>query len=187
MGYPDIILIGIGLAMDCFAVAICYGMTCAKPRWSRVLRMAAFFGGFQGLMPVVGWLAGISLKSSIAAIDHWIAFGLLGFIGIKMVVEALRHKEEDDNGVRYEQLRVLISLSIATSIDALIVGLGFAFLEVHILGAVLIIGLISALFTVIGIFIGKNVGKFLRKKAEIVGGVVLLGIGLKILLEHLLI
>lgn len=186
MSVLDIVLIGIGLAMDCFAVAICYGLATDKPRWSGILRMAAFFGGFQGLMPLIGWLAGLTFKSYMASIDHWIAFSLLGFIGLKMIVEALRKKQDAESGLSYEKLSVLVSLSIATSIDALIIGMGFAFLEIHILTAVLLIALISAIFTVIGVFLGKRFGKFLGKKAEILGGVVLLGIGLKILLEHLL-
>jgi putative Mn2+ efflux pump MntP len=147
--------------------------------------MALFFGGFQAMMPVIGWLIGLTFKEYISSIDHWIAFSLLGFIGIKMIVEAIR-KDENTPCIQFEKLTVLLSLSVATSIDALIVGMGFAFLKVHILMAIALIGLISAAFTILGVFLGKRYGKFLGRRAEITGGVVLLGIGLKILLEHLL-
>lgn len=185
MNIVDLLLIGIGLAMDCFAVSICYGLLSKKPKWKHILRMALFFGGFQALMPVIGWLIGLTFKNYIVNFDHWIAFALLGFIGIKMIVEAIR-KTDDTPCIQFNKLSVLLSLSIATSIDALIVGLGFAFLKVHILVAVVIIGLVSAAFTIIGVLLGKRYGKFLGKKAEIIGGLVLLGIGTKILLEHLL-
>lgn len=186
MGIFDLILIAIGLAMDCFAVSVCYGLLTLNPKWKHILRMALFFGGFQAIMPVIGWLIGLTFKDYISSIDHWIAFALLGFIGIKMIVEAIR-KDENTPGIQFDKLTVLLSLSVATSIDALIIGMGFAFLKVHILLAILIIGLVSAAFTITGVFLGKRYGKFLGKKAEIVGGIVLLGIGLKILIEHLLI
>lgn len=185
MGILDLILIGIGLAMDCFAVSICYGLLADKPRWKHILRMALFFGGFQAMMPVLGWLIGLTFKNYIARFDHWIAFSLLGFIGIKMIVEAIR-KTDDTPCIQFNKLSVLFSLAVATSIDALIIGMGFAFLKVHILIAVSIIGLISAAFTITGVFLGKRYGKYLGKRAEIIGGAVLLGIGIKILLEHLL-
>lgn len=181
----DLLLIGVGLAMDCFAVAICYGFLSERFKWKYIIRLAVFFGGFQALMPVIGWLIGLAFIDLISQIDHWIAFALLGFIGVKMLVEALRKKDES-TGVQFDRLVVLLSLSLATSIDALIVGMSFAFLQVNILEAVLIIGVISVLFTLLGVGLGKRYGKLLGKKAEIIGGVVLIGIGIKILIEHLL-
>jgi putative Mn2+ efflux pump MntP len=184
VGILDILLIAVGLAMDCFAVSVCYGFLAGKLQWKYIIRMALFFGGFQAAMPVIGWLIGLSFAGFISQVDHWIAFALLGFIGIKMIVEAVRKKEE--GCIQFHKLTVLLSLSLATSIDALIVGMGFAFLKVNIGLAVLVIGLTSAAFTFLGVGLGKRYGKWLGKKAEIIGGVVLLGIGIKILLEHLL-
>lgn len=170
--------------MDCFAVSICYGFLAKKIRWKPVLRMALFFGGFQAVMPLIGWLVGLSMKNLISEVDHWIAFGLLGFIGIKMIVEAIR-KKEGAECIQFNKISVLLSLSLATSIDALIVGMSFALLAVNIVMAVLIIGLTAAVFTVAGIIMGKRYGWLLGKKAEITGGIVLIGIGAKILIEHL--
>jgi manganese efflux pump family protein len=185
LGILDIILIAIGLAMDCFAVSICYGFLSKKLRWKLVFRMALFFGGFQAVMPVIGWLIGLSMKDLISEVDHWIAFGLLGIIGIKMIIEGIRNKD-GDKCRQFNKWSVLLSLSFATSIDALIVGMSFAVLEVNILLAIAIIGFASFVFTIIGILAGKRFGGLLEKKAEIMGGIVLIGIGLKILLEHLL-
>jgi manganese efflux pump family protein len=184
MGILDIILIGIGLAMDCFAVSICYGFLSKKLRWKLVLRMALFFGGFQALMPVVGWLLGLTMKDFISQIDHWIAFGLLGFIGLKMIVEAIR-KKEGAPCIQFDRIMVLLGLALATSIDALIVGLSFAFLHTKIILATTIIGFTSFVFTLAGIYLGKRYGAVLGKRAEIAGGIVLIGIGIKILIEHL--
>jgi manganese efflux pump family protein len=181
----DLLLIAIGLAMDCFAVSICYGFLSKKLQWKLVLRMALFFGGFQALMPVIGWMVGLSMKDLISEVDHWIAFGLLGVIGLKMIMEALR-KKDGAECIQFNKLTVLISLSLATSIDALIVGMSFAILDMNIVLAITIIGLTSAVFTLIGIGMGKRYGSVLGKKAEIMGGIVLIGIGVKILLEHLL-
>jgi manganese efflux pump family protein len=180
----DLLLIAVGLAMDCFAVSICYGFVSKKLQWKLVLRMALFFGGFQALMPVIGWLVGLSMKSMITEVDHWIAFGLLGFIGGKMIFEALR-KKDDTPCINFNKLSVLFSLSIATSIDALIVGTSFAILEMNIVRAIIVIGLTSAAFTLAGIGMGKRYGRLLGKRAEIMGGVVLIAIGTKILIEHL--
>ncbi len=184
MNFIDIILIGIGLAMDCFAVSVCYGLLAKKIQWKYLLRMAAFFGGFQALMPVIGWLAGLAFKDYIAQFDHWIAMALLGAIGLKMVIGALK-KKDDAPCIQFHKLSVLLSLSIATSIDALIIGVGFAFLQVNIWIAIAIIGLISAAFTIFGSLLGKKYGKLLGSKAELIGGFVLIAIGIKILIEHL--
>jgi putative Mn2+ efflux pump MntP len=185
MNVFDIILIGIGLAMDCFAVSICFGLLSKKLQWKYVLRLAAFFGGFQAGMPILGWLIGMAFKDYIAQFDHWIAFALLGAIGIKMIIGAI-NKKDDTPCIQFNRLSVLLSLSIATSIDALIIGMGFAFLQVNIWLAIGIIGIISAGFTILGSVLGKKYGKYLGKRAEIVGGIVLVAIGIKILLEHML-
>jgi putative Mn2+ efflux pump MntP len=184
MDLLDILLIAVGLAMDCFAVSVCYGFMSKQMRWKRILRMALFFGGFQALMPVIGWLVGLAFKDMISQVDHWIAFGLLGAIGLKMLIEAIR-KKDDSCCIQFEKITVLLSLAVATSIDALIIGIGFAFLKVNIVLAVIVIGMISAGFTILGVTLGKRFGRFLGKKAEIIGGIVLIGIGVKILLEHL--
>lgn len=184
MNVFDLIIIGIGLAMDCFAVSVCYGLLSKKLQWKYLLRMALFFGGFQALMPVIGWLIGMAFQDYIAQFDHWIAFALLGAIGAKMIVGAIK-KKDDTPCIQFHKLSVLLSLSVATSIDALIIGMGFAFLQVNIWLAVGIIGITSAGFTILGSVLGKKYGKFLGSKAEIVGGAVLLGIGIKILVEHL--
>ena len=186
MSIIDLILIGIGLAMDCFAVSICYGLLAKKTEWNRILRLALFFGGFQAAMPVIGWLIGTTFKEYIATFDHWIAFGMLGFIGLKMVIEAIR-KKEDTPCIQFNKITVLLSLSVATSIDALIVGMGFAFLKVNIWIAITIIGMISAAFTIFGSLLGKRYGRYLGKRAELIGGLVLIAIGTKILLEHILV
>ena len=177
-------LISVGLAMDAFAVSVSCGTTLKKHRGQGALRMGLAFGGFQMAMPTLGWLGGSALRAFIAGIDHWIAFGLLAFIGGKMLYEATRpgscRKEIDPS-----DLGVLLMLAVATSIDALAVGVSFAFLNVPLLAPILIIGLITFTLSGLGVFIGNGVGRFLEGKAEALGGLVLIGIGAKILFEHL--
>jgi manganese efflux pump family protein len=185
MGIADLILIAIGLAMDCFAVAICFGVLSKKIRWNLLFRMALLFGGFQAVMPVFGWLAGLSVESLMASIDHWIAFGLLSIIGAKMIIEGIRTKPGDACR-QFDKWTVMISLAFATSIDALVVGMSFALLDVHMLPAILAIGIASFLLTIAGAIAGQRFGKLLGKKAEIAGGIVLIAMGVKILAEHLL-
>lgn len=198
MDLLSIVLIAFGLSMDAFAVSITNGITIRNLRLSHVLKIALFFGGFQALMPAIGWAAGSQFKDYIVSIDHWIAFGLLAVIGIKMIREALEEAED----CRYEieeaaisrqesardnnQLKTgrLVVLAIATSIDALAVGVSFAFLRVSILWASLIIGLITFGVCAFGVLVGKRCGCLFKKKAEISGGVVLILIGAKILFEH---
>ncbi len=183
MSLFEIILIAIGLAMDCFAVSIAIGCVSCKVNISKILKISFFFGLFQAIMPIIGYFLGYSFKNYISAFDHWLAFGILGFIGGKMIFEAIFSKEK--KGLDTDKLIVLISLSIATSIDAFIVGMSFAFLKVNIILAVVLIGVITFVITIIGSYFGKRLNLHLGKWAEIFGGLVLIGIGTKVLIEHL--
>ncbi len=182
MSLLELILIALGLAMDCFAVAV--GVcTCHKQSWKKILTMAFFFGLFQGLMPVIGWFIGESLRDMIAAFDHWIAFGLLAFIGGKMILQSFSHQNEE----RIHDLTfpILISLSVATSIDALVTGLSFGVINVNILKAAIIIFIITFLITVLGAKLAEKTRFIPANWAERIGGIVLILIGVKILLDHL--
>lgn len=188
MGFYELFFIGVGLSMDAFAVAVCKGLNMRKINYSHSLIIALFFGGFQALMPLIGWLVGTQFESYIKSIDHWIAFALLLFIGGKMAYEALFSKDEAHENPRAEQAldyRELFMLAVATSIDALAVGVTFAFLDVNILSAISIIGVTTFILSFAGVAVGNKFGSIYRKKAEIAGGVVLMLIGIKILLEHL--
>ena len=184
MDIITIIAIAVGLAMDAFAVSITSGTTIKRLKINHALQIAAFFGAFQAFMPVIGWLAGLGLISFISGIDHWIAFGLLVFIGCKMIYESIKieSREDKSNPLNFY---VLLMLSVATSIDALAVGLSFAFLKISIATPIIIIGAVTFLLSFLGVFAGNKFGHFFENKIEIVGGIVLIGIGLKILVEHL--
>lgn len=186
MGFIEIFLIGIGLSMDAFAVSVCKGLSMHRINYGYALVIALFFGVFQGLMPVIGWALGSTLSGYVTAIDHWIAFVLLAAVGAKMLWDAL-HEEcegcEPDDGKL--DVRELFALAIATSIDALAVGIGFSFLQINIAEATLIIGITTFCLSIIGVVVGNRFGARFEKPAQIVGGVVLIVIGLKILLEHL--
>jgi len=177
------ILISVGLAMDCFAVSISAGTTGKNFTRKNLLYMAVSFGGFQTAMTLLGWVAGSGLKNFIESFDHWIAFGLLAVIGAKMLKEGLE-KEEENHG-DYTSGKALILLSIATSIDALAVGISFSVLKSGLLLPSIFIGAASFGFTILGGFIGNKAGELLGKRAEIAGGLILIGIGVRILLEHL--
>ena len=179
----DTVFIAMGLAMDAFAVSITSGLTIKSLQIRHALRIALFFGVFQAVMPLVGWLAGLSVRAFIAEVDHWIAFGLLCFIGGKMIYEGFRMKPVEDKQDPLK-MSVLLLLSVATSIDALAVGITFAFLHVSILLPVLVIGVITFLFSFTGVYMGDRLGHFFENKIEIVGGLVLIGIGVKIVIEH---
>ncbi len=170
--------------MDCFAVSITAGATNKNVTKSKTLEVALFFGLFQGLMPVIGWLLGLSVKTYIENIDHWIAFGIFVLIGGKMIFESVK-KHTEKKPLNIDRVVIIIVLSIATSIDALIVGTSFVFLEVSIIKAVVIIGIITFFVSLLGIYVGKKYGYFWGNKAELIGGLVLIGIGTKILLDHL--
>lgn len=183
-----LLLMGVGLSMDAFAVSICKGLSMRKVNKKQCLVIGLFFGGFQALMPFIGWVLGSQFEQYITSIDHWIAFILLGFIGGKMVVEAIREKDEAVEVGKMDpplDLKEMFILAIATSIDALAVGITFAFLQVSIVEAISIIGITTFVISVIGVYVGNFFGNRYKKKAELAGGIILILIGLKILLEHL--
>jgi len=180
----NIIIIAFGLAMDAFAVSITSGLTIKNLRINHVFRIALFFGLFQAFMPLIGWLAGLSLRDFIASIDHWIAFILLSFIGCKMIYESIK-TESSERKINPLNIYILLMLSIATSIDALAIGISFAFLMISIITPMIIIGIVTFLLSFIGVFIGNKKGHFFEGKIEILGGFILIGIGIKILIEHL--
>lgn len=178
-----VILIAVGLAMDAFAVSIAKGIVIERRRRKSALLLASFFGGFQMLMPTIGYFAGLSFREVIVGIDHWIAFGLLSFIGSKMIYDSARK----DDGKKDETLKLqsVVILSVATSIDALMVGLSFAFLQTSILDPILVIGLVTFSLSLAGFFFGCGLGRIFGNKIKIVGGLILIAIGLRMLLEHL--
>lgn len=186
MNLISIFLIGLGLAMDAFAVSLTVGMnTSKKEKWKMALKASAFFGGFQGLMPLIGWAIGISFAEYIEKIDHWVAFILLAVIGGKMIFEAIKEEEKNEKEEKSYSNKRFVILAIATSIDALAVGISFAFLNVNILSATSIIAIITFITCMIGVYLGKVLGKIFGSKAEIVGGAILIIIGIKILIDHL--
>jgi putative Mn2+ efflux pump MntP len=180
-----IIVIAVGLAMDAFAVSIVSGSVYRQLRIKHALRMAVFFGGFQALMPLIGSLAGLSAKDYIADYDHWVAFGILGAVGGKMIYESFKIKSVEET-LDPSKITVLLILSVATSIDALAVGLTLSLIVSSIIMAVSIIGLITFALSYLGVWIGKQFGHFFENKIEILGGLILIGLGAKILIEHLL-
>lgn len=186
MGFFELFLIAVGLSMDAFAVSICKGLKMQRFNVRHAGVIALAFGGFQALMPVIGWFLGKQFESYITGIDHWIAFALLAVIGGKMAAESFK-KEEEDSSKENEKLDVkeLLVLAVATSIDALAVGITFAFLQVSIVPAVSLIGVITFVLSAVGVFIGHKFGAKFKSKAELAGGIILILIGLKILLEHL--
>lgn len=184
MSFLDIFLIGVALSMDAFAVSVCKGLSIKKAGVKHVLTVGVYFGGFQALMPMLGFLLGYKFESFITNIDHWIAFVLLAIIGGNMIREALG-KDEDDKENDDFSFRAMLPLAVATSIDALAVGISFAFLGVDIVTAALLIGATTFVLSGAGIFVGNIFGSKYKSKAELAGGIVLILIGAKILLEHL--
>lgn len=183
MTFASITWIAVALSMDAFAVAVASGFTIKKMRVHHALRMALFFGGFQAIMPIIGWTAGRTISGYISGFDHWIAFGLLSIAGAKMIYESFKLKEERTIDPR--KLTILFALAIATSIDALAVGVSLSFLDVNVVEPAIIIGVITFLFSFAGVYIGKKFGHVFESKIEILGGVILIAIGVKILVEHL--
>ena len=179
-----ILFLAVGLAMDAFAVSIVTGSIYQELHVRHALRMALFFGAFQSLMPLVGSLAGLSLREYISAYDHWIAFGLLGFIGGKMIYEAFKI-EQAEKKLDPSNLLILLALSVATSIDALAVGFTLSLLVSSLAFAVITIGVITFGLSYAGVSIGKRFGHFFESKIEILGGLILIAIGVKILIRHL--
>lgn len=185
--FIEFLLIGIGLSMDAFAVSICKGLAMRKVNKKQALVIGLFFGGFQALMPFIGWALGMQFQSYITNIDHWIAFVLLVFIGGKMIVEAVKPEEEEAVEVMDPPLDIkqMFLLAIATSIDALAVGVTFAFLDYPIVEAISIIGVTTFIISIGGVYVGNFFGSRYKNKAELAGGLILVLLGVKILLEHL--
>ncbi len=187
VSFVELFLIGVGLSMDAFVVSICKGLGMSRLNMRQAAVISLFFGGFQALMPLIGWALGSQLTDFITPIDHWIAFGLLVFVGGKMLWDTF-HEDDEDEGVQTDEkldLKELLMLAIATSIDALAVGITFAFLQVAIVPSITIIGLTTFVISFAGVAVGHFFGARFEKPATIVGGVVLILIGVKILLEHL--
>lgn len=184
MGIFEICVVGIGLAMDAFAVSVCKGLSMKKFSTNKAIKIGLYFGMFQAIMPLIGYLLGVTFQDLVVSIDHWIAFFLLGFIGIKMLKESFESESANRND--NVDFKTMIVLAIATSIDALAVGITLAFLETNIYTAIIIIGIITFFLSVVGVKIGNKFGDKFQNKAEIIGGAMLIFIGLKILFEHLL-
>ncbi len=188
MGIVELLLTAIALSMDGFAVSVCKGLGMRRMRYDQALVISLYFGVFQALMPLIGWLLGTSFSRYIQAFDHWIAFVLLAFLGGKMLWDVFHEKEdgEQESAERRLDHRELFMLAIATSIDALAVGIAFACLDVNIWSSISIIGVTTLVISFAGVWIGNRFGNRFQKKAEIAGGLVLILIGVKILAEHLI-
>lgn len=182
MSLWELFVIAVGLSMDAFAVSICKGLATGKVRLRHAVTAGVYFGGFQALMPLIGYLLGVRFQSMITAFDHWIAFVLLGIIGINMIRESREEAETLDCDFSF---RAMLPLAVATSIDALAVGVSFAFLQVDIVPAVCFIGIVTFTLSAIGVKAGGVLGAQNQSRAELVGGIVLIAMGVKILLEHL--
>ncbi len=182
MGIIEIFLIGVGLAMDAFAVAVCKGLKMKKINIKQMSIIALFFGGFQAIMPLLGWLLGSSFKRYFESFGHWIAFGLLFIIGGKMIYDTFCCGEEEKNSFDIKELFVM---AIATSIDAFAVGVSFALFKINILSAVSVIGITTFVISALGVLIGCRFGEIFKNKATLLGGIILILIGFKILLEGL--
>ena len=183
MGLIELFLIAVGLSMDAFAVSVCKGLAMPKCTFKKAAIVGLWFGGFQALMPAIGYVLGAQFQETIASIDHWIAFVLLALIGGNMIHEALDNDEEEADASL--DVKTMFLLAVATSIDALAIGITFAFLKVNIIPAVGFIGIVTFIISFAGVKIGNVFGVRYKNKAEIVGGVILILLGLKILLEHL--
>ena len=184
MGIGELFLLAVGLSMDAFAVSVCKGLAMKKVTRKAEATCGLWFGGFQMLMPLIGYLLGKQFESMITSIDHWIAFVLLAFIGFHMIRESREEAEEEKpyTGINFKELFIL---AVATSIDALAVGVTFAFLQVNIVPAIVIIGCTTFVISLAGVYVGNVFGARYKSRAELTGGVILVLIGLKILLEHL--
>lgn len=185
MNLVELFLISVGLSMDAFAVSVCKGLAMKKCTFSKAALVGVYFGGFQALMPLIGFILGVQFKDIITSIDHWIAFILLGLIGANMVREALGVCDECEEADDSLDVKTMLGLAVATSIDALAVGVTFAFLQVNIVPAVCFIGVITFTLSAAGVKIGNVFGTRYKSRAEIAGGVILILLGCKILLEHL--
>lgn len=185
MSLLTLFLIALGVSADAFAVAVGKGLHMRRLRMADAVLLALTFGVFQALMPTIGWLLGTGFADKVTAVDHWIAFGLLAAIGAKMIWEAFQDDDEEESEEPRIPIREMLILGVATSIDALAVGIGFAFLDVSILGAVILIGVTTFVISLAGVAIGHRAGARYQGPAEVVGGLILIVIGLRILLDHL--
>ena len=185
MGFVELFLIAVGLSMDAFAVSICKGLGMQRLNMGQAVVIALFFGGFQALMPVIGWAVGAQFAHFVSTYAHWIAFALLAFVGGKMLWDAFHEDEGEDAGPFKLELGDLLMLAIATSIDALAVGVSFAFLDVAIAPSAALIGVTTFVLSLAGVALGHQFGSRWEKPATIVGGIVLILIGVKVLLEGL--
>lgn len=183
MGIVELLLIAVGLSLDAFAVAIGKGLSMTRLNGGQAFVIAAFFGGFQALMPLLGWALGVQFEQFVSAVEGWIAFGLLAFIGAKMIWDAFHEDGDEDDGEFKIDLRELVLLAIATSIDAFAAGVAFAMMDVNIVFSVAVIGCVTFLFSLAGVAIGHQFGNRWERPSTIVGGVILIAIGLKVLLE----
>ncbi|MBN1628002.1 MAG: manganese efflux pump [Deltaproteobacteria bacterium] len=179
-----VFLIALALAMDAFAVSVASGIAIKKLRIGHAFTIALWFGIFQSIMPLIGWIGGVSLRDLLSSIDHWVIFGLLLFIGLKMIWEAFQI-EPIEKGLNPLDVRVLFTLSLATSVDALATGVSFALLGIPVVMPVLIIGAVTFILSFAGVWIGDRSGDFFGKKMEIVAGIILIAIGVKVLISHL--
>lgn len=184
MSFFELFSLAVGLSMDAFAVSICKGLSVSRVRPKHMLICGLYFGGFQMLMPLIGYLLGVNFRSMIASVDHWIAFVLLALIGANMLRESFS-RDKDENVDASFGVKTMLLMAVATSIDALAVGVTFAFLEVNIVPAVSFIGITTFAFSAAGVLIGNIFGTKWKNKAEFAGGAILILIGLKILIEHL--
>ena len=186
MGFGELLLLGVGLSMDAFAVSVCKGLAMKKATWKAQLIRGVWFGGFQMLMPLIGFFVGGLFADAIQAFDHWIAFILLALIGANMIREALDHSDEPENESADLSVKTMFVMAVATSIDALAVGISLAMAgDVNIWTAIIIIGVTTFTLSAIGVRVGNIFGSRYEKKAEFVGGVILIFLGIRILLEHL--
>ena len=180
-----LILIGIGLSIDSLAVSVTTGAYTKDIKLKYVLKTALFMAIFQGAMPLIGWLIGSSFKNVVESYDHWIAFILLLVIGVKLIYDGLTESSEDKSRLDMTKNTVLAGMALATSIDALIIGIGFGFIDINIWLAIFIIGVTTFLFSFFGVYIGEKIGNKINTGIEVVGGLVLIGLGVKILIEHI--
>ena len=184
MSLITLIILAVGLAMDAFAVSITNGLAIKNIKIKDACKIATFFGGFQGLMPIIGWLLGKSFSDFMNGFDHWVVFGILLIIGVKMIYEALKNEEHAELSDRNLSLKTLLFLAVATSIDALAIGVSFSLMKVAIIFPAIVIGIITFFISFIGVYIGKKLGSLFGRRMEIIGGLILIAIGIKVFLGN---
>lgn len=186
MGFLELVVLAVGLSMDAFAVSICKGLSMKKASWKGMLVCGVWFGGFQALMPLIGFFLGSLFASTIVAVDHWIAFGLLALLGINMIREAFKSEENEEECDADLSVKTMFTMAVATSIDALAVGISLAMAGgVNIWSAISLIGVTTFVLSGVGVKIGSIFGDKFEKKAQVMGGIILIALGTKILIEHL--